>query len=311
MMNEVKDRFHFFSMTRKLLSIPMNNPEKSSPETDQAGTSEKASALTRRQWFLRLGETVALAGFSGVAGEELPAVDAQAVAIPEGHTLPPGLYDPSGDHMKHVLFRDDPFIIRPPGSETEYARPHPHPFNPAFFSHDDFQIVRRLAALMLNAQGNAASAGGIAAVRTETSDEIAEWIDLVVSEAAGVREAAKRVSAQHRALAVTHYGEEAVRQLETGDPQATWREGLASLKQKSEERFGEGFVILTGSQQAEILSAYAESSPDEKIESAGTRLYRLLKNQTVEGYYTSQAGLKELDYKGNTFYAESPGCPEN
>ncbi|MHB8655881.1 MAG: gluconate 2-dehydrogenase subunit 3 family protein [Terriglobia bacterium] len=212
--------------------------------------------------------------------------------------------------MKHVLFRDERFIAPPPGSETEYAKPHPHPFNSAFFSHDDFQIVRQLAALMLNAQGHTASAGEIAAVSIGVSDEIAEWIDLVVSEAAATRESATRLSARHRALAVSCYGEEAVRHLETGDSQVTWREGLAALKQKSEERFGEDFVILTESQQSEILSVNAESSPDEKIESAGTRLYRLLKNQTMEGNYTSPAGLKELDYKGNAFYAESPGCSE-
>jgi len=26
------------------------------------------------------------------------------------------------------------------------------------------------------------------------------------------------------------------------------------------------------------------------------------------GFYTSKEGLKELDYKGNSFYSVSPGC---
>jgi hypothetical protein len=29
----------------------------------------------------------------------------------------------------------------------------------------------------------------------------------------------------------------------------------------------------------------------------------------IRGFYTSRLGLKELDYKGNAFYAESPSCP--
>ena len=239
------------------------------------------------------------------------AVDAKTRPVTAALPLPPGLYDPSSDHMKHALFRDERFITPPPGSETEFAASHSRPFNPAFFSKEDFQTVRRLVALMLNAQVSAAPAGGIAAVGTETSNEIAEWIDLIVSDAAAVRESATRLSAQHRALAVSYYGEEAVRQLETANPQATWREGLADIKRKSGELFGKDFLSLTESQQVEHLSGYSDASPEHRLDSAGTRLYGLLKNQTMEGYYTSQAGLKELDFKGNAFYAESPGCSEH
>jgi hypothetical protein len=46
----------------------------------------------------------------------------------------------------------------------------------------------------------------------------------------------------------------------------------------------------------------------EEADDAGTRLFILLKNQVAHGFYTSQRGLKELDYKGNAFYAECPGC---
>ena len=41
---------------------------------------------------------------------------------------------------------------------------------------------------------------------------------------------------------------------------------------------------------------------------AGTRFYDLLKAESIRGFYTSRRGLKELDFKGNSFYAESPGC---
>lgn len=269
----------------------------------------KPPDLTRRQWFLRLGEATVLAGFSGVAGEGSVLAGAQAQATEAAQALPPGLYAPSPEHMTHALFRDEPFVTPPPGSETEYVRPLQGPFTPAFFSEDDFPVVRQLVALLLNAPDKSGASSILKPVGAATVNEIAGWIDLVVSEAAAVREAVKKLSPQHLALAVSYYGEEAVHQLETADPQATWREGLAWLKDKSAKLSPEGFLHLTETQQLELLATLNSPSSEEKDESAGTRLFRLLKNQTIEGYYTSQAGLKELDYKGNAFYAESPGCP--
>src|ERR1700689_4757852 len=86
----------------------------------------KPPGLTRRQWILRLGEAAVLAGFSGSASEELAAgYEPQApgaAVVPTA--LPPGLYDPSGEHMAHALLRDDRFVTPPAGSETEYAVAH-------------------------------------------------------------------------------------------------------------------------------------------------------------------------------------------
>jgi hypothetical protein len=36
--------------------------------------------------------------------------------------------------------------------------------------------------------------------------------------------------------------------------------------------------------------------------------FKMLKNRTIQGFYTSRQGLKELDYKGNSFYSVCPGC---
>ena len=269
---------------------------------------DEPSALTRRQWFLRLGETAALAGFSGVAAEELVALSAQTPTIAGGNSVPPGLYEPSSEHMTHVLFRDGRFVTPPAGGETEYAQPPRNPFAPAFYSTEDFKVVEQLVRLMLNGEGNGAAASGLTPISSEVVGDSAEWIDLMVSEAATVRAAATRLSPQHRALAAHYYSEEAVRQLETDDPQAIWREGLAGLKEESEKLSGNGFLSLTEAQQVQLLSSIGEPSSGKKSESAGNRFYHLLRNQTIEGYYTSQAGLKELDYQGNAFHAESPGC---
>jgi hypothetical protein len=48
-----------------------------------------------------------------------------------------------------------------------------------------------------------------------------------------------------------------------------------------------------------------ETDPDLPV-----KFFRLIKNLTADGYYTSRAGLvEELGYTGNTVLAKFPGCP--
>lgn len=271
----------------------------------------KSAGLTRREWILRLGEAAVLAGFSGVAADGLTSPE--SLTVPDTASsiaLPPGLYDPSGEHMAHVLFRDSRFITPPPGSETEYAVARTaSAFEPAFFSQEDFKVARRLVVLVLNSRAGGEAGSGLSPVDEETADEIAEWIDLTLSQAAATREAAKKLSAQHRELAIHYHDEEAVRRLETSDPEKGWKEGLAWLEAESHKTFNQGFPALTEVQQVQLLDSIGDLKSNANRETAGTGFYRLLKNATIRGYYTSRAGLKELDYKGNAFYPESPGCP--
>jgi hypothetical protein len=47
-----------------------------------------------------------------------------------------------------------------------------------------------------------------------------------------------------------------------------------------------------------------ETDPDVPV-----RFFRLVKNLTADGYYTSRAGLlEELGYSGNTALARFPAC---
>ena len=285
-----------------------------SDKRKQADTAERgatqAEGLTRRQWILRLGEAAVLAGFSGAAAEALTNTQLPTASATTGSAgLPPGLYESSGEHMAHVLFRDSRFIAPPPGSETEYAVAHAATgFEPAFFSRDEFKIARRLVELVLNSQADAASGSGIAPVENDTVDEITEWIDLALSQSAATREAATNLSSQHRELAVHYYGGEAVRRLETADLEKGWKEGLAWLQEESNTR-GQNFLGLSEAQQIQLLDSISTLKGNAGAEGPAGNFGRLLKASTIQGYYTSRAGLKELDYKGNAFYPESPGCP--
>ncbi len=266
------------------------------------------SDLTRRQWLLRLSHTVVLTGFSGVAGElAADALTTNQASGASSQALPPGVFLPSNDHLTHALMSDDPFHPVPPGSETDYTRPRVGAFVPQFFSADQFAVVRRLVELFL---GNAESPkGGSEAKGAAIADEVAEWIDLIVFNAESVREAVRRLAPEHRVVADHYRGPEAMRKLETADPQKVWREGLEWLAQESQQRFGKSFLSLAKSEQLELLKATSDDRADETTENAGTRLFALLKTQTLDGFYTSRQGLTELDYKGNTYHAECPGCP--
>jgi hypothetical protein len=261
-------------------------------ETD-ASSAPASPDITRREWLLRLGGSAVLMGFQGV-----PAAGQSGTAPPGTDQLPPGLYDPSEDHMTHALMSDKRFYPTPAGSATDFLRPPSGPFQPQFFSPADFQAVKHLVATILG-ESVGSSEMGITVL------EIAEWIDLEVFNSAAVRQAALNLSPQHRALAIAYHGERAVTGLETHDPQKIWRGGLDWISAESRRRWGKAFIDAPQASQAEILKSL---SGLREADNAGTRLFVLLKNQVAHGFYTSQPGLKELDYKGNTFYAECPGC---
>jgi gluconate 2-dehydrogenase subunit 3-like protein len=290
-----------------------DNPRSSPGELTRPGSP----VYDRRRWMLRLGETAVLVGYSGLAGDDLAPLDGLAAEVlasppteaPAPASLPAGLYEPSLDHMSHALTADERFHPIPPGSETDFVRPRTGPFQPQFFSPPQFQVVKRLVEMGLVEEKSAA--GTTAQENTDgASDEIAEWIDLVVFNSAAVRGAARKLSAQHRALAIAYYGSEAVHKLETEDWQKTWREGLHWLAEESARRYGKAFLDLSKSQQVELFTSISDERPEKALNQAGTRLFSLLKTQVIRGFYTSQAGLKELNYKGNTFYVDCPGCNE-
>ena len=257
-------------------------------------------ALSRRQWLLRLGEMVVLAGVSGLVPESAAALlGAGQSSEPSSESgseparaLPPGLYDPSQDHLVHALSSGSKNWSPPPGSETDYVQPSPLPFQPQFFSADEFRIVTRFVEILL---GN----GDPAALSQAT-----QWFDLWLHSAAGVRAAAQHLDPLHRALAVAVNGEASMRELETADPQSVARAGLAALHHLSVQAHSQEFLKLTAPQQIDLLTSAGTAQPGNPLR----KFFEMIRLEAIRGYYTSAAGLKELDYKGNAYYTESPGC---
>jgi hypothetical protein len=231
--------------------------------------------VTRRQWLLQLGGGVVLAGWS--------AADLDAAG------LPPGVYEPSREHLGHAL-AGQPVAN---GGETELVQPRPATFQPAFFSPDDFRTIMRLTALILGE-----------APETPVFREIAEWIDLTVSEAAAVRAAARSLSAAHRTVGAHFYGTGQVQKLEQFDAQKICRDGMAWLDAQAHGRF----TALAEPEQIALLGNISDDRPDRSQNNAGTAFFAYLKERIIDGFYTSRTGLDELGYRGNAFYASPPGC---
>jgi hypothetical protein len=258
--------------------------------------SSPADDLSRRQWLLRLGEMVVLAGVSGLVPESAAALLAAGQDMSRAATaLPPGLYDASAEHLVHALSSAGKKWSPPPGSETEYVQPNSIPFQPRFLAVEEFRVVTRFVEILLgNADATALS-------------QATQWFDQWLYSAAGVRAAAQHLDPLHRLLAVAVNGEQSVRDLETADPQSVARSGLAALQDLSLQAHGQEFLQLTASQQIELVTSSGTSQPGNPLR----KFFEITRAQAVHGYYTSTAGLKELDYKGNAYYADSPGCEAN
>ena len=77
-----------------------------------------------------------------------------------------------------------------------------------------------------------------------------------------------------------------------------FREGMKELDAEAQSRFGASFAAVTPEQRVELLTPRQE-----------TPFFRAMKALTIDGYYTSEAGLtRELGWHGNTFLHEFQGC---
>lgn len=86
-----------------------------------------------------------------------------------------------------------------------------------------------------------------------------------------------------------------------------WRDGLAAINKMSRDKFGVAVADASVDQQVELLKEI--SKREANPQTAEERFFRLIKNATIDGYYTSEIGIhQELKYKGNSYLKEFIGC---
>jgi gluconate 2-dehydrogenase gamma chain len=94
----------------------------------------------------------------------------------------------------------------------------------------------------------------------------------------------------------------------TPDVQYSFRTGLAWLNAWSEQTLGKRFVQLTAEQQNALLEPLAFKDKARSGEEDGRTFFRMMRDYTVIGFYTSKIGYEELDNPALRFYSESPEC---
>src|SRR3954453_20723116 len=95
----------------------------------------------------------------------------------------------------------------PPDCPTDYVQPGNAKL--LFFSADEFRLICRLTEILLGEEPKDSES---------VSREVAEWIDLRVSSANGVRNAMTQLDPSYRALSAAYFGPSHEEHSTTGDP---------------------------------------------------------------------------------------------
>jgi hypothetical protein len=91
--------------------------------------------------------------------------------------------------------------------------------------------------------------------------------------------------------------------------QQEWISGLQVLDDASHKKYGEPFNDLSSGQREELLTEMSLPERNPQASHPGYNFYRLVKETTVEGFYSSRVGLMDvLEYKGLTYLSSFPGC---
>ena len=92
--------------------------------------------------------------------------------------------------------------------------------------------------------------------------------------------------------------------------QYRFRYGLTWLDAHAGRLFGASVAKLHPAQQTDLLNHLAYRSQYRAGEEEGRAFFKLMREHTLMGFYTTRIGLEQLGYPGLTsFYAELPGCP--
>jgi gluconate 2-dehydrogenase gamma chain len=93
------------------------------------------------------------------------------------------------------------------------------------------------------------------------------------------------------------------------DAQYGFRTGLAWLDAYAEQTAGKKFMDLPLERQISLLEPLGFKDKKQPGQEAGQQFFRMMREYSVTGFYTSEIGYKELDNPSLKFYSESPECP--
>jgi len=145
------------------------------------------------------------------------------------------------------------------------------PYVPQFFKPGQFETVELLAEMIIPADDKPGA----------KEAKVANYIDFVVFSAREFEPSLQR----------------------------EWMDGLIFLDRESQKQFGKAFRLASAPERVDLLTDMSLPERDPGALHEGYGFFRLVKNMTVEGFYTSRMGLIDvLDFQGMNYMSEFPGC---
>ena len=93
--------------------------------------------------------------------------------------------------------------------------------------------------------------------------------------------------------------------------QISFSGGLAWLDHQMRRRTGKSFVRATNEQQRQMLDLIAYRKNDSAELGPGIEFFSLMREWTVDAFYTSKEGIEDVGYGGNEALSEYHGCGED
>jgi hypothetical protein len=85
--------------------------------------------------------------------------------------------------------------------------------------------------------------------------------------------------------------------------------GLAWVDERSQTLFKKDFGGASAADQTALLTTLSNDKNDAAEDRVGVQFFRAIKSMTIDGYYTSEIGLRqELGDSGELFLARFAGC---
>src|SRR5206468_8530750 len=84
------------------------------------------------------------------------------------------------------------------------------------------------------------------------------------------------------------------------DLKKSYTDGLAWLDTTMKARGADDFVTATTDQQTALLDLIAYRRNQTPELARGITFFTLARRMTIDGFYTSPTGIKDLDYQGNS-----------
>jgi len=157
------------------------------------------------------------------------------------------------------------------GMDHSAAEESAAPYVPQFFKPGEFKTVELLAEMIIPADDKPGA----------KEAKVANYIDFVVFSAREFEPSLQR----------------------------EWMDGLVVLDRESQKQFGKAFRMVSMAERENLLTEMSLPERDPGARHEGYEFFRLVKNMTVEGFYTSRIGLIDvLDFQGMNYMSEFPGC---